>query len=206
MAATTSPHENTLKKPKQARSKATVEAILQATAHILTEAGYESLNTNAIAERAGVSIGSLYQYFPSKEAIVGELMDRFCDRLSALFGEVFLRSEGLPPKELARAVVGAIYLAKRENPKLARVLREELPRLGRLRRLEENLAVLTEMVAGFLRSHASMLRVASPERAAFYAVELGESLTLASVIKDPVCDPDLAIDEITDVIVRYLFR
>ena len=51
-----------------------------------------------------------------------------------------------------------------------------------------------------------MLRVASPERAAFYAVELGESLTLASVIKDPVCDPDLAIDEITDVIVRYLFR
>ncbi len=56
------------KLPKQERSQATVEAILTATTHILTEEGYNKLTTNRVAELAGVSIGSLYQYFPNKEA------------------------------------------------------------------------------------------------------------------------------------------
>jgi AcrR family transcriptional regulator len=193
------------KRPRQVRSQATVEAILEATAHILAGQGYEALTTNAVAARAGVSIGSLYQYFPSKEALVGELMDRHCDRMNALFGEVFLRAQDLAPPALARAVVAAIYQAKRENPELSRVLREHLPRLGRASRLEESLAQITHVVAGYLRRHKASLRVPSPERAAFYAVELGEGLTMASVLKDRHCDPQLAIDEVTDVVVRYLF-
>jgi AcrR family transcriptional regulator len=56
------------KLPQQDRSKVTVDAILTATAHILTQEGYDRTTTNRIAELAGVSIGSLYQYFPSKEA------------------------------------------------------------------------------------------------------------------------------------------
>mgnify|MGYP003597153915 FL=1 len=67
---------NPRKEPKQSRARVTVEAILEATAHILTEGGYDALTTNHVAKRAGVSIGSLYQYYPSKEALVGELMDR----------------------------------------------------------------------------------------------------------------------------------
>ena len=62
------------KSPRQARARATYDAILQAAAHILTEGGPTALTTNLVAERAGVSIGSLYQYFPSKEAIVAELI------------------------------------------------------------------------------------------------------------------------------------
>ena len=64
------------KHPRQARSAATVEAILDASAHILERGGLEALNTNAIAERAGVSIGSLYQYFPGKDAILAALIRR----------------------------------------------------------------------------------------------------------------------------------
>ena len=63
------------KQPKQERSQATVEAILTATAHILTEDGYDRLTTNRVAERAGVSIGSLYQYFPHKDALIFALAD-----------------------------------------------------------------------------------------------------------------------------------
>jgi AcrR family transcriptional regulator len=62
------------KRPRQARSRETYSAILEATAHILEAEGFEAANTNAIAERAGVSVGSLYQYFPDKAAIFAELI------------------------------------------------------------------------------------------------------------------------------------
>jgi AcrR family transcriptional regulator len=191
--------------PRQVRAQVTVSAILEATAHILAESGYEALTTNHVAHKAGVSIGSLYQYFPSKEALVGELMDRHCDRMNALFGEVFLKSQRLAPAELTRAIVGAIYRAKRENPALSRVLREQLPRMGRLRRLEESLEQITEVVATYLEQHKHLLRIEDPKRAAFYAVELGEGLTMSSVIKRPGDDPETVIDEISDIVCRYVF-
>lgn len=68
------PQASPRKKPLQARSKATVDAVLAAAAHILSRHG--SLTTNAVAERAGVSIGSLYQYFPNKDAILVALIER----------------------------------------------------------------------------------------------------------------------------------
>ncbi|PMB09477.1 TetR/AcrR family transcriptional regulator [Fischerella thermalis CCMEE 5273] len=66
---------NPRKLPQQERSKITVDAILTATARILVKDGYAKTNTNRIAELAGVSIGSLYQYFPSKEAIIAALIE-----------------------------------------------------------------------------------------------------------------------------------
>jgi AcrR family transcriptional regulator len=75
------------KRPVQSRSRATVEAVLAAAARILEDQGLSGFNTNAVAERAGVSIGSLYQYFPSKDAILVALMEQsltlFYEDLSA---------------------------------------------------------------------------------------------------------------------------
>jgi AcrR family transcriptional regulator len=62
------------KQPKQGRAKATVAAILEASVQLLGKGGLSALNTNSIAERAGVSVGSLYQYFPNKDAIVVALI------------------------------------------------------------------------------------------------------------------------------------
>ena len=193
------------KRPSQLRSRETVSAIVEATAHILSEVGYDGLTTNAVATRAGVSIGSLYQYFPSKDALVADLVDRHCERMNALFGAVFMRALTLPPRDLARAVVEAILMSKLENPALSRVLREQLPRVGGLQRLEESLRQVTQMVATYLASHRELLRVSDPERAAFYAVTMGESLTMAVTTQRPE-DADTAIDEITDAVVRYLFK
>ncbi len=67
---------NPRKAPRQARAAATIEVILEGAAHILRKDGLGGLTTNHIAERAGVSIGSLYQYFPGKNAILAELMRR----------------------------------------------------------------------------------------------------------------------------------
>src|ERR1700678_736820 len=64
------------KTPGQSRSAVTVAAIIEAAARILETKGFEGYNTNAVAERAGVSIGSLYQYFPNRDAITRALIER----------------------------------------------------------------------------------------------------------------------------------
>ncbi len=73
------------REPRQSRSRATVEAIVEATAQILARDGYAAVNTNRIAERAGVGIGSVYDFFPGKEALVAaaaeEMIDRMLDRV-----------------------------------------------------------------------------------------------------------------------------
>jgi AcrR family transcriptional regulator len=72
------------KRPKQERSQATVEAILTATTRILTEQGYAQFTTNRVAELAGVSVGSLYQYFPNKEALIVALMEHHTNTMAQL--------------------------------------------------------------------------------------------------------------------------
>jgi AcrR family transcriptional regulator len=72
------------KLPKQDRSRVTVEAILEATTRILVEEGYDKANTNRIAERAGISIGSLYQYFPNKESLMTALMEQHSREMTEL--------------------------------------------------------------------------------------------------------------------------
>jgi len=71
------------RKPRQERARETVEAILVAATHILVRKGYTRTTTNEIARTAGVSVGSLHQYFPSKDAIAVELLRRNRERLSA---------------------------------------------------------------------------------------------------------------------------
>lgn len=69
------------KLPRQARSRATFNAIVDACGQVLAASSYEALTTNSISERAGVSIGTLYEYFPNREAIVAALVDHACRRL-----------------------------------------------------------------------------------------------------------------------------
>jgi AcrR family transcriptional regulator len=71
------------KLPRQARAQATFSAIVDACGQLLTAGPYEALTTNCISERAGVSIGTLYEYFPNRESIVAALTAQSCSRLVA---------------------------------------------------------------------------------------------------------------------------
>ena len=73
------------KSASQKRSQATVETLLDATARVLTREGYDRASTNRIAAKAGVSVGSLYQYFPNKEALVAALVARHNRKCSTCF-------------------------------------------------------------------------------------------------------------------------
>lgn len=104
------------KQPRQARSQALVEAILDAATRIVVRAGREAANTNAIAREAGVSIGSLYQYFPNREAVLAALLHRHGHRI---FDRV--AHEETAPQSLDEAVTGVVadvFAAHRIDPAL----------------------------------------------------------------------------------------
>src|SRR6185369_17163863 len=93
------------KRPRQDRSRATVDSILEATARVLVKRGFDGLTTNLVAETAGVSVGSLYQYFPNKEALVSALIEKHVEDLTALCLAELTRVAHLPVGEAIRSVV-----------------------------------------------------------------------------------------------------
>lgn len=110
------------KRPRQTRSVATFEAILEATARILESLGFAGFNTNAVAELAGVSIGSLYQYFASKDALIVELIRRERAKLSSRIVEVIQQSDAADLKEKLELVIHAAVQHQLSRPQLARTL------------------------------------------------------------------------------------
>jgi len=110
------------KRPRQARLVATFEAILEAAARILESLGFAGFNTNAVAELAGVSIGSLYQYFPSKESLIVELIRRERAKLSTHIVEVIQQSDATDLKEKLKFIIQAAVQYQLSRPQLARTL------------------------------------------------------------------------------------
>jgi AcrR family transcriptional regulator len=115
------------KLPAQKRSRETVRAIVDAAARILERDGYEKMNVNAVARLAGVSIGSLYQYFPSKEALVAEVARRLASDMIAIFQDGLVDLAFLPLEEAVRGVVLRAVRAFRLNPRLREVILLEMP-------------------------------------------------------------------------------
>ena len=114
------------KEPSQARARHTVDAIVEATARILEEFGHGAFNTNAVAARAGVSIGTLYQYFPDKDALIGALISR---ETAQLLEEVESAAHAASALEALDGVVRAAVGHQARRPRLARLLDFEESRL-----------------------------------------------------------------------------
>ena len=127
------PRKNTLKArkaPGQARSQETVAVILEASARILESDGLRGFNTNAIAAKAGVSIGSLYQYFPNKDSIVLSLIGSFERAFQDIVVKAVQDGKEKDLKPRLRLVVRALVSAHYYRPRLNRVLETEEERLG----------------------------------------------------------------------------
>src|SRR5688572_20652799 len=110
------------KSPRQERARETVEVILAATARILVQDGYEHASTNRIARAAGVSIGSLYQYFPNKEALVMAVIRHHCDEMVALLARSAATLGDAPIDVAVRTYISTMIAAHRVDPDLHRVL------------------------------------------------------------------------------------
>lgn len=110
------------KTPIQARSAVTVEAILEATLQVLIEVGPERLTTTRVAERAGVAVGSLYQYFPNKQSLLSTVLDRHLTAVVEVVEAACAASKGRPARTMAAALVGAFIDAKLRRPEASRAL------------------------------------------------------------------------------------
>ena len=142
------------KQPKQQRAKATVDAVLEASARVLVDVGYAKASTNLIAERAGVGIGSLYEYFPGKEAIYAELRRREGMKTYHL-----LVDEPRPttPKTALRHLVTTYIARFRDDHALLVALENEVPRFAIADAEQAILEEYMPMSDEFLTKHRSQL-------------------------------------------------
>src|SRR3954466_3834736 len=124
------------KQASQARSRATVDALVEATARILMKEGFDKASTNRIAEVAGVSVGSLYQYFPSKEALVAAVIERHSAEIMQTVRRELADIDTQPLEQGVRKLIAVAIKAHRVRPKLHRVLAEQIPRVGKLENAE----------------------------------------------------------------------
>jgi AcrR family transcriptional regulator len=202
------PKTDRRKRPTQARAQETVDAILAATAKVIVKDGYDRASTNRIAETAGVSIGSLYQYFPSKEALVFALIEGHMARMLGVLRKTYeATTETTTVEESARAIIRAVFAAHRVNPKLHRVLLEQVPRVGTLDRIDGFEDATMTLVESFLMARALELRRDNVKAAARVAVLAVRGVTLWTVMRAPELLGDEALqDELTDMVVRYLAK
>ena len=190
------------KRPSQRRSRETVDAILDAAAQVFGKHGYASGTTNRIAERAGVSIGSVYEYFPNKDAILVALAERHLDLMTrdveALLRDALDADEDLDT--LLRRFVEAMLEVHERNPDLHRVVFSEAPHPPELH------ACVLQMEEGLAHAALAVLRrrsevtVADADTAAHLMVQTTEALTHRYVHHHTIHDlprPDFVAQVVT---------
>lgn len=128
------------KHASQERSRATVDALIEATARILVREGFDKASTNRIAEVAGVSVGSLYQYYPSKEALVAAVIERHNQEIMRLVRGALAEVASQPLDKAVRRIVTVAIAAHRVDPRLHRVLAEQFRAPGALRMSRSSIA------------------------------------------------------------------
>ena len=203
------PLTNPRKAASQERSRATVDALIEATARILVREGFDKASTNRIAQQAGVSVGSLYQYYPSKEALVAAVIDRHNRELMARARAASAEVAALPLELAVRKLVATAVDAHRIDPKLHRVLAEQIPRTGRLEKVAAFNRRYYDWFREYLEDHRNELRATLDlELAAFVCVTSIEALTHTAVLHRPeVLSKEAAatlVDEVTRLVMRYL--
>lgn len=193
------------KEPKQERSRATVEALLEATARALVRQGYEGTTTVRIAEESGYGVGSLYDYFPNKEALVAALIERHANEMLSLVEASFLAHADSPPHVAVRAWVEGGVRANLSSPELHKVLVEQVPRVGDLSRIGEVEANVADLVRAYLERHIREIGPEDPSLAAFVVAQAVMSLSHKAVAERPeTLEDGRLVDEVTALVVGYL--
>lgn len=193
--------------PVQERSRETVAAVLDAAAQVFERHGYAAGTTNRIAERAGVSIGSLYQYFPNKETILIALVERHMDegyeRLLPLAAE--LSDEPPPLREGLERLVATMVALHADAPGLHRVLFEECPRSAPLQeRFDAAQKMAVEVIAAWLSSRPEA-SVPDPALAAEMVASVVEGIAHGVVIHPQgTRKPDAYAAETVAMLFSYL--
>jgi len=173
------------KSPRQARSQATVEAILDAAARVLVDRGYAATNTNLVAERAGVSVGSLYQYFPNKDSLITALHDRHSRQMNEVITQAFERSAELDFDGALTTIIEGLVESHRVEAGLHRVLETQLAGHEDLDGHADADAAISRRIIALMQRYRDDIDVPNPQLAAFTLMHSLHALVHAVVLDRP---------------------
>ncbi|WKE64748.1 TetR/AcrR family transcriptional regulator [Gallaecimonas kandeliae] len=194
------------KRPSQDRSRATVAALIEATAQVLIAHGYHGTTTAKVAQRAGVSVGSLYQYFPNKDALVVALIEHHATRLAQMMDEALGLTAALSLEQSLRQLITTALDRQRLSPELHKILVEQVPRVGGLQQAMDTSQHLTKQIGALLKRHSHRLpKRLDPDIAAHTMETVLEALTHKAVTAEPASlENGCMADEIYQVLAGYL--
>ncbi|WP_436700089.1 TetR/AcrR family transcriptional regulator [Nocardioides sp. BYT-33-1] len=193
------------KAPQQARSREMVERIVAAGRAVLVERGYDAFSTNRVATAAGVSPGSLYQYFPDKAAILDVVIDRYWEEVAERVAASLADRIGEFGPAMVRDTADALVTALEADRELLRVVAEELP----VQRSRERRAALErrvrELVATYLAARPDTSHRPHAAVAAWVVVLAVEALAMRWVLDQPaLVTREQLLDEMLALVGGYL--
>ncbi|MBX2798639.1 MAG: TetR/AcrR family transcriptional regulator [Myxococcales bacterium] len=192
------------KQPRQARSKRMVRALLDATAKVLVEEGWSAASTNRVADVAGVSVGSLYQYFPNKESLVLTLAREHGEAQVQLIENALDDVSDMSIQDAISKYVEACLRAHRDDPKLHVHLTASVLAHG-LSSIHELHGLARPMVRNYLERFRDQLAVRDLDTATFLLVTSVESAIHGAILEDPGKLQDPAFEqELVALVCRYL--
>jgi AcrR family transcriptional regulator len=191
--------------PQQSRSRATVQVILDAAVRILDQEHSDAATTSRIAEVAGVSVGTLYQYFANREAILDALQEREFERATELIARLLASPEGTTEAEVARSIVEGLLVAYRRSPGLHRALALEGLRVTPTESVVAFDLRIVSSIRDFLRLAGPRIRRTNLDTAAFVVHQTVRATLLGYLLERPAGITDASIsEEVTELVVRYL--
>ena len=170
--------------PKQLRSQATVDAVAAAAASILSSEGYNNLTTNKVAEKADISVGSIYEYFRDKDAIVDLLIERFANTLRSEVAVAFEVAGRLSLVDGLKVVTHSGVKVFRQDPKLSAELLARAPYSKAQAALNQTEYDVSAMMAEFLNEHKEDYKRSDTQVSAAVSIRSGRGLIEASCLDE----------------------
>lgn len=191
------------RRPKQARARERVDRILDTAEAVFAEIGYDAATTNLIATRAETSVGSLYEFFPNKEALAAALADRYIDRIGTLYDSLIVDEPDVDGVELVERIVAGIDGFYRDHPGAVPLLNGRLtsPDLARAGQLLQN--AMVDRVERLIATRRPDLAESRVHLLATVLAEIARSL-LALADSVPGAQRPAVVRELERAVIGYL--
>jgi len=203
--STKKPLTDVRKMPSQKRSAETLGYILEAGTRIIDEAGFEGVSTTGVAKLAGVSVGTLYQYFPNKEALVAAIIESCARGEIEMVEQAIFANIEKPFPTICREAIKIMFAYHAKHPNRQLVVAKEIMRIGREDIVHDYELQVVTLVEQFLSANRDKIAIKNTETAAFIIVYNLENIfrTISMVRPEYFTDEEFIEETITSVM-RYI--
>ncbi len=193
------------KQPTQERAKEKVDLIFQATTQLLEKDGFEKTSTNKIAEKAGISIGSLYQYFPTKDAILSAMMKAYVERHTAMIQKKMEARKNESLREVIRGLVSIIIEDKKKEVRFNKMFAQKMFGYNFMDLMQQQDATLIELSKLHLKPFENEIRDENIELALYMVIQTMKIVPAALIFQTRFkLDDPKVVDELSLMFYQYL--